>query len=247
MLLIGIDCATEPQNTGLAWGTLEEGRLALAEVLVGTRGMDVVTQVASWLSSPAPALLALDAPLGWPRLLGTALHQHRAGEALSPREAHADQFFQRETDRIVRAHTGKRPLEVGADRIARTARVALEWLAQLREATGQPIPLAWEPGAVRQTSAIEVYPAATLRSRGWPDSGYKARQAQEARQSLLQRLSGEMHLPPAFHDVLVQSDHALDAAFCVLAAADFVRDDVVRPPNEALAHQEGWVWWGPRG
>ena len=41
----------------------------------------------------------------------------------------------------------------------------------------------------------------------------------------------------------IKSDHILDAILCVLAAADFVRGDVIMPKNEAQAKQEGWIWF----
>jgi hypothetical protein len=42
------------------------------------------------------------------------------------------------------------------------------------------------------------------------------------------------------------SDHLLDAALCCLAAADFLRGDVISPDDLSLAEREGWIWVSPR-
>jgi hypothetical protein len=38
------------------------------------------------------------------------------------------------------------------------------------------------------------------------------------------------------------SADALDAAVCVLAAADFLRGEAMPPEDQALAEREGWIW-----
>ena len=86
-----------------------------------------------------------------------------------------DHLFSRHTDRVVRARTGKRPLEVGADRIARAALRAVKVLGELRAETSLSLPLALTPGMPEEPSAIEVYPAATLLARGLASSGCKGR------------------------------------------------------------------------
>lgn len=50
----------------------------------------------SWLSE-GPALLAIDAQLGWPLPLARGLHEHRAGQPV-PGDAH--DLFRRMTDRF---------------------------------------------------------------------------------------------------------------------------------------------------
>ena len=67
-----------------------------------------------------------------------------------PIETPANAMFRRITDVFIQTRLGKRPLDVGADRIARTAYAALAILAILRVELGIPIPLAWTPGLVRR-------------------------------------------------------------------------------------------------
>ena len=59
----------------------------------------------------------------------------------------------------------KTPLDVGADRIARTAYAALHLLGSVRVQLHLSIPLAWAPTDISVVAAIEVYPAATLVSQ----------------------------------------------------------------------------------
>lgn len=237
---IGIDCATDPRRVGLALGRYEEGRTSVDAVTLGARALPPAEVVAPWIrDAPGPVLLALDAPLGWPVPLGRALGLHRAGAPLDD-TAHA--LFRRSTDRFVKERIGKQSLDVGADRIARTAHAALDLLGRLRKQSGTAIPLAWEPGS-NGTAAIEVYPAATLRAHGIGARGYKKKGAPgvEARERVAAALGDRMALPPD-RSVLWESDDALDAVICLLAAQDFLLCDALAPPNQMLAEREGWIW-----
>jgi len=277
-LLIGIDCATKANKTGLAFGCLVDGKLTVHSAKRGTgeeweSGVD--GKVEEWIAKgkrqARKVLLALDAPLGWPRPLGDALVPHRArplGDALVPHRAgcafsqpqddspfqrtkkrktsDADLLFQRATDRVVHDALDIKPLDVGANLIARTAHTALCFLDRLRKETECPIPLAWEPGhaSMACVSAIEVYPAATLKERGLPFEGYKkTQQAQSVRNDIIERLESKMGLEN-IKDEMRKNDDVLDAVVCVLAASDFVRDDVRCPADSdlELAEEEGWIW-----
>ena len=237
--LIGVDVATQPKSVGIALATLRGDAVSLERVARGVVWEALDEQLRHWLD--APALLALDAPLGWPAPLSDALHAHQAGAAL-PEVANA--LFRRRTDDTVAEVIGKRPLDVGADRIARTAHTALALLDRLRTATAAPIPLAWQPGDVAGLSAIEVYPAGTLAGRALPCSGYKGASAQatDVRQRILDGLRTELRFDTGLESAMCGSDHLLDAALCCLAAADFARAGVVEPDDPELARREGWIW-----
>jgi len=109
------------------------------------------------LAGAGPAVLAFDAPLGSPIALGDHLARHRAGAPISATPA---ALVSRATGHAIRARLGMQPLEVGADRIARTAVAALGLLARVRARSGRSLPVAvaaaWEGEAV----VSEVYPAA---------------------------------------------------------------------------------------
>lgn len=181
--LIGIDCATETSKVGLALATWAEGACVLQEV-GWRRGWPEITEtVAEWCTPNT--LIALDAPLGWPTPQGSALAVHVAG---TPLEATANALFRRATDDVVAREVSKRPLDVGADRIERTAHRALAFLGELRTHTGLDRPLAWGPGEVNTTCAVEVYPAATLEVRGLSSKGYKGTNGTARRGELVTEL-----------------------------------------------------------
>ena len=236
--IIGIDCAVQAINVGLARGILEDGTVRIDEVMLGGGHISIADMVAGWLSGAQEALIALDAPLGWPKALGTALCEHAAGD---PMRVAPNQLFRRETDLFVKRKLGKPPLDVGADRIARTAQAALNLLEEIRELTGHAIPLAWKPGSISGVSAIEVYPAATLIAHDLQVRGYKRADGQQARRDLVCKLGVHVGLPLDI-SVLENSDDALDAAVCVLAGADFLSGEVYEPADMELARKEGWIW-----
>jgi hypothetical protein len=231
------------ERTGLAYGVLDSaGGLELKRATLGTAGESAAATIAGWLRGSRNYVLAFDAPLGWPAALGVTLASHRAG---APIDVEADRLFSRETDHYVRMALGKRPLEVGADRIARTARAALDLLGEVRAASGLPLPLAWKAG--KASGVIEVYPAATLLSRDVSPAGYKGdtRTARTARASMLERLRPEFRTSISA-DLLVEDDDILDAVVCMLAAADFARGDAIAPADRTRARREGWIWFRGR-
>src|SRR5687767_13252508 len=131
-LIVGIDCASDARNVGLALASLDHGRTKLLELCRGTKTPPIEDVITKWLGSrpTSSVLLALDAPLGWPASLGDVLSRHAAGST-PPVTAH--QMFRRRTDDVVYRVLKKRPLDVGADRIARCAHAALALLQRLRD------------------------------------------------------------------------------------------------------------------
>jgi len=234
--IIGIDCATDPKNIGLACGLWQKGRLQITDVTNGQLHIpeEIVTE---WISNSENCLLAMDAPLGWPQEFGHTLAKHTAG---MPLQAESNHFFRRETDRFVQRTFGKVPLDVGADRIARTALSALRLLGTLFDKTGIPIPLAWNTD-FSGVAAIEVYPAGTLKASHMQSSAYKRTGQRETRKQLLAWLTTEADLPENLSIPLEDAD-ALDAMLCVLAGADFLAGRAYHPTNLALAQKEGWIW-----
>lgn len=236
--IIGIDCATKPGNVGLALGRFDGERTRLSRTELGTPLRRPAEIAAEWLyDNGGTVLLALDAPLGWPVGLGSTLQAHRAGAAV---ESPANSIFRRETDHCVKQVIGKQPLDVGADRIARTAHAALGLLEEVRWLVGAPVPLAWKP-SFEDIRAIEVYPAATLLAHGISEQGYKKIDGTEARKRILSALSERVELT-GDSSLMLGSDDALDAAVCVLAAQDFLLGLAMPPSDPDTAEKEGWIW-----
>jgi predicted RNase H-like nuclease len=192
MRVIGLDCATDDSKIGVALGEYQAGNVLVSGVEICSRERPAVSVVANWLAGAPEALVAIDAPLGWPVSLARALRDHKAGDALA---ATPNEMFRRETDRFVKRQIGKTPLDVGADRIARTAHAALGILGDLRNVTGAAVPLGWNPGSLTGIAAIEVYPAATLVVHGFRSSGYKEPQQIDERAEIVSELGGVLVLP----------------------------------------------------
>jgi predicted nuclease with RNAse H fold len=228
--IVGVDCAAQPKNTGLALAIEDGERLTVLEARCASSEAPAASIVANWVKESKRVLLALDAPLGWPAELARALARHQAGESLAP-TAHA--MFRRMTDDVIYDRLGKRPLEVAADRIARAAHAALRFLEDLRQILGRRIDLVWSPKELHQIGVIEVYPAATRLTLGVP-------RGPGSLAGLESRLTFNEGAPPT-------SEHARDAAICALAAVEFLTGRAIAPIDgqKAQAKQEGWIWTGP--
>lgn len=273
--IIGVDCAVQFKNVGLALGYFDGQQAHLQAVSGGHSEAIAIQTILDWIPADCPTLLALDAPLGWPAALGEVLNTHQAGGSIAAKNPNL--MFRRLTDRVVKCAVGKQSLDIGADRIARTAYAALNLLQQLREDTGQAIPVIWQPVRDLVCGAIEVYPAATLKAYDIDSTGYKRRDGHQARERMLQQLSQIINLQCGSSDTsrMKENDDALDAAICVLAGMDFLRQQVIRPtsheltriasnPNEnsckclrseladltdidlnRIVQTEGWIWVRP--
>ena len=243
--IIGIDCATKDENVGLALAVGNTAGLRLERAIVCDAGRPAASIVRAWLMQSSDAvLLALDAPLGWPRSLARTLISHTAGTTI---ETPPDEMFRRKTDEFIRGALRKQSLDVGADRIARTAHAALRLLGNLRTSLGVPIPLAWDPSDVTDHAAIEVYPAATLIAHGMRSAGYKKPGQTRERREIVEALRTRMAIPEddQIGDLSRNAD-LLDAAVCVLAAWDFVTGRAALPPDRCRVEDEGWIWAATR-
>jgi hypothetical protein len=133
--LIGLDAAVDPRNNALSRGELRwtaDGAPTLCvEELVAPRNEDELHRTLVGWVLPGSTVLCVDSPLGWPAELGSRLSAHVAGAEL-PGEP--NDLFRRITDRDIHQRLGKTPLDVGADRIARTAHRTLARLARIGEA-----------------------------------------------------------------------------------------------------------------
>ena len=242
--IIGIDCATQSKKVGLALGSVFNGLLTIDKAEKVGKNESVASLVSSWIKerSHAKTLLSIDAPLGWPIKLGEELICHVAGSSLST-EAHP--MFRRRTDFFIKEKANKQSLDVGADRIARTAHAALALIDEIKEQVGHSIPLAWNSELIHPISAIEVYPAVTLKScQLLPATSYKKESSKE-REQIFEGLSQLMNLSEVDKRSIIEDDDILDAMACVLAGYHFLSDESEGPATEedrVLAEKEGWIW-----
>jgi len=255
--IIGVDCATEPANVGLALAKYD-GQTCVVTVAQTCRNQDderPAVIIERWLKALQVTLLARDAPLGWPVPMGQALYKHSAGEFIG---VNSNAMFRRATDEAIENRPLKRPLEVGANLIARTALSALTLLHDLRRRTSQRIPLAWEMGIPTHLSVIEVDPAATrlnlaalIKVAPTGKTTKDKKEMEKKEKDAFRRKQIVESIPPAVDVSAVRgdieaSDHALDAVWCAMAAREFIEGRCVAPSPAQLATamQEGWIWAG---
>jgi hypothetical protein len=242
--IIGVDCATQSNKVGLALGSMSKGLLTIDKAMKLGKSGSIANVVSSWIreNSTTKTLIAMDSPLGWPIKLGEELIAHTAGSSLST-EAH--QMFRRRTDFFIKEQANKQSLDVGADRIARTAHAALRLIDEIKEQVGMSIPLAWNSELRHPISVIEVYPAVTLKScQLLPAMSYK-KESNGAREQIVDGLSEFMTLPAGDKQSIIDDDDILDAVACVLAGSHFINNESVGPAtseDRALAEKEGWIW-----
>ena len=250
MYLIGVDCSTKPRNMGIALAEFvvdnadadKRGNILVREV--HARISDPWGTVGTWLSNlkDHDALIAFDAPLGWPIALGQALREHSAG---NPASKSSNDMFRRFTERCIGEMTSKQPFDVGASWIGRTAHAALKELDTLRKISGRPIPLAWWNDDLRGTHAIEVYPAATLKSLGLPYENYReSNRVHKCNRENIANNIPDVYLPDECRETILHNSDGLDALICLFAAADFVSGKAKPPPNVKIdvVTREGWIW-----
>jgi predicted nuclease with RNAse H fold len=236
MLILGLDAAADLKRCGYVLAWFRDGVVDLTDAGTLDSSQNIEKQLAVPLQAADRALIAIDAPLGWPLSLGQALIEHRAGqEIIQP----PNELFRRETDRYVRRHIGKQSLDVGADRIARAAWSALDILGQLRELVGQPLPLAWSPDFPEKVGVIEVYPAATLAAWGRGKESYKKPDQVSARRRITDCFRERASW---LGDLAEGSVDVFDAGLCVIAACDFLEGAAPGPEDRQLAEREGWIW-----
>ena len=248
--IIGIDCATEPSKIGLARGEWEPNRLIIQDTEIASSSCEIEKRVCMWTGDGEKTLLALDAPLGWPDGMREELYRHRAGRPISVEK---DKMFKRETDRFVKKQTGQPPLEVGADKIARTSHAALELLERIRKVIKADIPMSWVQADVEGIQVIEVYPAVVLRTLCLDTKGYKGNKQKEVekRENLVhnllkhKELEDQVEFCQGVTDKMEENDNLLDAALCVMAGADFCWGKCFNPPetDKGIVRREGWIWF----
>ena len=239
VLLVGIDCAVASKNTGLCRAIYSDSRV---HVLEGVSGAEACpAEIASaWIGESQTLILGLDAPLGWPVALGDSLRFHKAAGPLAP---DANSLFRRCTDDFTTRVIGKRPMDVGADRIARTAKAALDLLGEIRRILNRPILPGWMPGNVQDDAVLETYPAAFLKAHGLPFQAYKKSSQRPVREEILAGLKGHMVLECSEEPFLDDAD-ILDALLCTLVSAAYLSGKVHKPPpeKEEIISREGWIW-----
>lgn len=254
-LIVGIDAAARPERTGVALATKDAEAVVVRRVYRGKRSewskfADTLVERIVALSTARRVLFAIDAPLGWPVPLSCRLRHHTAGAPLdadgnAAAHAVADTMFSRETDRYIRRQTRLKPLDVGCNLIARVGVASVQLIHRLALRLQSPVPLVWSAAELKLYGVIEVYPAATLQQNGQEFPGYKKGANTHMRRELLDWIRTRLKIDSAASDGCIEkSDHCLDALSCVIAATEFLDDQLQQVPQEHhdVARKEGWIW-----
>lgn len=240
MLTIGIDLAARAERTAIAairWadvGTAGVGTAELVTLRLGATDAEIVD-----LSAGA-ASIGIDCPFGWPVEFVEYVVAHSRGDRL-PGDLRGDdrrrRLAYRETDRVVRAVTGRWPLSVSTDRLGLTAMHCAELLDDLG-ASGIAVDRAGE-GVL-----AEVYPGAALRGWGFDTSGYKTKP--DALDRLVDAFRSRTPWLTIDADALTlmrRSTDAFDAVIAAFNARAHALGATTPLPDElrAVARIEGWV------
>mgnify|MGYP000953606960 CR=1 FL=1 len=236
--VIGIDCATDPKKTGISFGYYRNCEMVITNTIVSKDFTTMYRYLFDYINKNDDILIAMDAPFGWPSSMGHALINHNAG---NPIHIDSNNMFRRETDRFIKRKIGKQSLDVGADRIARTAHSALNIIDEIRKHTNREVTLVWDETDIRGVNLIEVYPAATLDCYNIVSKGYKESNKYDVRKVIIEALSNHIIIETN-RDMILHNADALDSVICLLAAKDFIMGNVLYPDNIELAKKEGWIW-----
>jgi len=115
--ILGIDRSTYPRKTAIAAAVHNRQWTSVHSVQLGTADGSHIDKAVKLLCGGTATLIAIDAPLGWLKRLGRTLATHKVGAHIA---VQSDKLLHRVTDDMVNRELKKKPLEVGADRIAPT-------------------------------------------------------------------------------------------------------------------------------
>jgi predicted nuclease with RNAse H fold len=234
VLIAGVDLAAEPKGTALAVIDWSANSAKLVDLRLGVADADIVA-VAQKVEK-----LGIDCALGWPVQFVDFLNRinllEGSGEAFNGDLELRRALAYRETDRHVRAVTGRWPLSVSTDRLGMTAIRCAGLLSQLAH-SGVPID---RSGGGK---VVEIYPGASLRIWGLRAPGYRA--SAELRTGMiddLRKLAPYLDLDDAAA-LMIKSCDAFDAVIAALAARSAFLGHYEKPAPAQLqqAKTEGWV------
>ena len=233
MLTAGVDLAAEPKGTALAVIEWKETRATLVDLQLGVND-ETIVQAAGVVDK-----LGIDCALGWPIEFVEFLNNHANLASTSFPDGGMDwrrRASFRESDRHVRAVTGKWPLSVSTDRLGLTAMRCAGLQGRLQQS-------GFEIDRSGSGKIVEIYPGAALRLWGFDTTGYRANE--DARAELLRAIE---HSVPwlnlgSYRELMISSTDAFDAVIASLATRAAAIGLYSKPPLEHLerAKIEGWI------
>lgn len=232
MLIAGLDLAAEPKATALSLIDWSSKKARLVQLDLNIEDQLIVD------STREAEKLGIDCALGWPIEFVDFLNRYSQNSfsQIDGDMSWRRRMAYRETDRAVRALTGRWPLSVSTDRLGLTAMRCAGLLSKLAE-DGVEID---RSGAGK---VVEIYPGASLRLWGFDTLGYRASAA--ARAALLEQVceAAPWFEPGDFAELMIESCDAFDAVIANLAARSSSLGLSTAPPSDLLpnASVEGWI------
>jgi hypothetical protein len=233
MFTLGIDLAAEAKGTALTQILWSKDQAEIVQLQLGVEDEVIVEY------SLDSEKIGIDCALGWPTDFVQFLNAHSVNDPEVNPRGDIDwrrRLSFRETDRQVRAITGRWPLSVATDRLGVTALRCAGLQAKLRQA-GISID---RSGLGR---VVEIYPGASLRLWGFDTAGYRTEQS--ARSRLLSELESQVPWLKLgeFRPLLESSTDAFDSLVACLAtrAAALGLATLPEPEQSEKAREEGWI------
>jgi hypothetical protein len=235
LYIIGIDSAVQDKNIGMVLCEYVNRQIHIKDKWDKSNTFEY--QIEKWIDKNK-TILAFDSPLGWPKAFSEQLNNHHAGMTLGNDDK---LFFKRQTDIDIALRFGKIPLEVSADRIARTAFHTLRRLGNLKTINSRKIEIIWNTTDYFDIGYIEVYPASTLLANKLSIRGYK--QSEEQRKRIFEDLAKQYTIINEEVTSLFSIEHDFDAFICCLAGVDFLENRCKRYKElNDVIRKEGWIW-----
>ncbi|WP_125133044.1 DUF429 domain-containing protein [Microbacterium sp. 10M-3C3] len=231
MITVGVDLAAADAGTAVATISWAGGVARVESLVLGASDAGVVA------AASGADRVGIDFALGWPDAFVAFVSAHAEGDVAPDGGGDWRRMLAyRETDRAVRARTGRWPLSVSTDRLGLTALRCAGLLGRLA-ATGLDV------DRTGGGDIAEVYPGASLRLWGFDTTRYRV--DPDARGALLAALRAEAPwLDLGGHDALtIRSGDAFDAVVAALAARAVALGRTTPPDAAQLrrARREGWV------
>lgn len=231
MLTLGVDMASQAENTAACVIEWRDGRATVADLHL-TVNDELIVQLVHETETAG-----FDCPLGWPEPFHAFLEAFRCFQpaAGAPWDnGRRDALRFRKTDLYLRQVLGRWPLSVSTDRIGVPALRMAGLLTRLdvRDRSGD--------GRV-----YEVYPAAALHRWQLPNKGYKKKDGRVLKEvyAALRKRAGWLEVPRPFNTLLARRHDAFDALLCALCARAAAQGQTDAPPAEYAntVRVEGWA------
>jgi predicted nuclease with RNAse H fold len=238
MRTLGIDLASDPENTAYCMVEWGGGTAEVRELAVGREGGPLASDDHLLQLHGQGDVTGIDCPFGWPTAFVAflCLVSRPSGEALPAwSEQYRDELKFRATDRWIRDQLKISPLSVSADRIAIPAFRCQGLLTRM--------------GVIDRSGdgrVYEVYPAAALKQWGFPSTSYKKAKGKPVREKLVGNLLNKarwLRVSDEHRKKMSESDDALDALVASLNARAAKLGLTIGPEadEQREAVREGWI------